>query len=85
MALLFLRSIAHATSLAMFDNYPLTRRNSRFDLHILRGHLWGVRFLLSVIGERQVTDGNGRNLRPYVRVKSNPEILSPPNGYFSRT
>ena len=31
-------------SLAMFDNYPLTRKNFRFNLHILHGHLWGGRF-----------------------------------------
>jgi hypothetical protein len=42
------------------DNYPLIRKNSRFDPHILRGHLWGEKVPVSVIGERQDTGGNGR-------------------------
>jgi hypothetical protein len=41
--------IRKGIQLAMFDNYPLTRKNSRFDLHILRGHLWGGRFQMSVM------------------------------------
>jgi len=28
---------------------------------MLHGHLWGARFQMPVIGERQVTGGNGRN------------------------
>jgi hypothetical protein len=45
----------------MFDNYPLARKNASFDLLILLGHLWGGRFQMSVIGERQLTGGNGAN------------------------
>jgi hypothetical protein len=30
-------------------------------MHILHCHLWGGCFAVSVIGERQGTDGNGRN------------------------
>ena len=47
--------------LASFDNYHLTRNNSRFDMDILHCHLWGGCFAVSVIEERQVTSGNGSN------------------------
>jgi hypothetical protein len=30
--------------LASFDNYPITQKNARFDLHIFPGHLWGKDF-----------------------------------------
>jgi hypothetical protein len=36
-------------------------RGAVYDLHILSWHQWGGRFQMSVIGERQVTGGNGRN------------------------
>ena len=45
----------------MFDNYHLPRGNASFDIIIWHGHLWGGRFQMAVIGERQVTGGNGRN------------------------
>jgi hypothetical protein len=32
-------------------------KNASFRFVILRGHLWGGRFQMSVIGERQVTGG----------------------------
>ena len=44
----------------MFDTYHLPRKNASYHLVILRGHLWGGRFQMSVMGERQVTGGNGR-------------------------
>ena len=51
--------------LASFDNYHLPRKNDRFHLLIWHGHLWGGRFQMAVIGERQVTGevtgGNGGN------------------------
>jgi hypothetical protein len=47
--------------LAILDNYHLTLENARFHLIILHGHLWGGRFQMAVIGERQVTGGNGMN------------------------
>jgi len=50
-----------AKYLAMVDNYHLPRENASFDIIIWHGHLWGGRFQMSVIGERQVTGGNGRN------------------------
>jgi len=46
----------------MFDNYPLTWNNSRFDILILHWYLWGGRFQMSVIKEHRVTGSNGRNL-----------------------
>jgi len=45
----------------MIDNYHLTRKNATFRFVILHRHLWGERFQMTVIGERQVTGGNGRN------------------------
>jgi len=44
-------------SLAIFDNYHLPRKNARFDFIIWHGHLWGGRFQMSGVGERQVTTG----------------------------
>jgi len=49
-----------SSSLAMFNNYHLTRKNASYHLDILRGHLWGGRFQMAVIGERSVTSGNGK-------------------------
>jgi len=46
--------------LAIIDNYHLSRKNASFDIIILRVYLWGGRFQMSVIGERVVTGGNGR-------------------------
>ena len=46
--------------LAMSDNYHLPRKNASFHLAILRRHLWGGRFQIAVLGERQVTGVNGR-------------------------
>ncbi|MBU4232709.1 MAG: hypothetical protein KKF43_09285 [Proteobacteria bacterium] len=46
--------------LAMIDNYHLSRENASFDIIIWHPHLWGGRFQMAVIGERQVTGGNGR-------------------------
>jgi hypothetical protein len=51
-----------ATSLAMIDNYRLSRKNASFRFIILHGHLWGGRFQMSVIGGRQVTGWIGRGL-----------------------
>jgi hypothetical protein len=45
---------------ASFDNYRLTWKNASFHLVIWHGHLWGEGFQMSVTGERQVTEGNGR-------------------------
>jgi hypothetical protein len=39
----------------------LPRKNASYHLVILRGHLWGGRFQVALIGERQVAGGNGRN------------------------
>jgi hypothetical protein len=47
-----------ATLLATCDNYHLPRENASYHLIILRGHLWGGRFQMAVIGEGQVTGGN---------------------------
>jgi hypothetical protein len=44
----------------MIDNYHLSRKNGSYHLVILRGHLWGERFQMVVMGERQVADGNGK-------------------------
>ena len=49
-------------SLAMIDNYHLPRKNTSYRLVIWHGHLWGGIFQMSVVGERQVAGGNGRNL-----------------------
>ena len=48
-------------SLAIISNYHLPRKNASFRFVILHGHLWGGRFQMPVIGERQVTGGNGRD------------------------
>ena len=45
----------------MIDTYHLPRKNATFHIVILHRHLWGGRFQMSVIGERQVAGGNGRN------------------------
>ena len=45
----------------MINNYHLPRKNASFRLVIWHGHLWGGRFRMAVIGERQVTGANGRN------------------------
>jgi hypothetical protein len=45
----------------MIDNFHLTRKNASFRFVILHGHLWGREIHMSVIGEHQVTGGNGRN------------------------
>ena len=50
-----------AVYLASFDNYHLPGKNASYHLVILRGHLWGGRFQMPVIGERQFNGGNGRN------------------------
>jgi len=55
-------------SLAILDNYHLPRKNASYHLVILRGHLWGERFQMAVIGERQFYGGNGRNLSGQVRM-----------------
>ena len=44
------------------DNVPRAIAMNVLTLLILRGHLWRGRFQSSVIKERQVTSGNGRNL-----------------------
>jgi hypothetical protein len=44
----------------MIDNYHLPRKNATFRFVILHGHLWGGRFQMAGVGERQVTGGNGR-------------------------
>ena len=44
----------------MINNYHLTRKNTSFRFVILHRHPWGGRFQMAVIGERQVTGGNGR-------------------------
>jgi len=46
--------------LAILDNYHLPRKNACYHLVILRWHLWGGRFQMSVMGERQVTGWIGR-------------------------
>jgi hypothetical protein len=47
----------------MIDNYHLPRKNATFDIVIWHRHLWGGRFQMAVvIGERQVTGGNGRKI-----------------------
>jgi hypothetical protein len=47
--------------LASFDNYHLPGKNTNYHLVIWHGHLWGGRFQMSVMGERQVSDGNVKN------------------------
>ena len=44
----------------MIDNYHLPRKNATFRFVILYAPLWGGRFQMSVIEERQVTAGKGR-------------------------
>jgi hypothetical protein len=46
--------------LASFDNYHLPRKNASFDIIIWHWHLWGGRFQMAVMGERQVTGESGR-------------------------
>ena len=46
-----------SSSLAILDNYHLTRKNTSFRFVILHGHLWGGRFQMAGVGERQVTSG----------------------------
>jgi len=41
----------------MFDNYHLPRKNTSYRFVIWHGHLWGGRFQMAGIGERQVTGG----------------------------
>jgi len=50
----------NSRSLAMFNNYHLPRKNASYHLIILRGHVWGGKFQMAAMGERQVTSGNGR-------------------------
>jgi hypothetical protein len=45
----------------MVDNYHLTRKNASFDFLILHQHLWGGRFQMSMVGERQIIRGKGRS------------------------
>ena len=47
-------------SLAICDNYHLPRKNASYRFIILHRHLWGGRFQMSGVGERQVTGENGR-------------------------
>jgi hypothetical protein len=47
--------------LARPETYRQVPKNCGYDPHILRGHLWGERFQMSVTGERQVTGGSGRS------------------------
>jgi len=56
-----LRRKVNAEYLAMFDNYHLPQKNASYHLVILHGHLWGGRFQMAVVGERQVTGENVRN------------------------
>jgi hypothetical protein len=53
--------LLHGDYLAMTLYFFIIPINCRSDLHILHGHLWGRRFQMSVIGERQVTGGNRRS------------------------
>ena len=57
-------------NLANCDNYHLTRENAMYHLVILHGHLWGGRFQMALIGERQFNGGNGRNGRIFQTEKS---------------
>ena len=52
-------SLLTAIVLASFDNYHLTRKNASYHIVILRGHLWGGRFQMAGVGERQVIGWNG--------------------------
>jgi len=49
-----------SNSLATIATYHLPRKNDSFDIIIWHGHLWGGRFQMAVIGERQGAGGNGR-------------------------
>jgi hypothetical protein len=46
--------------LAMFDNYHLYGKNASYHLVIWHGPLWGGKFQMAVMGERQVTGESGR-------------------------
>jgi len=48
-----------SSSLAMINNYHLTRKNTSYRFVILHGHLWGGRFQMAGVGERLVTGGTG--------------------------
>jgi len=47
--------------LANISAYPLSLKNCRYDLDIWRKHLWGGRFQMAELGERQITGENGRS------------------------
>ena len=51
----------NSNSLATLDNYHLFRKNASYHLVIWHRHLWGGRFQMPMIEERQVTGGNGRD------------------------
>jgi hypothetical protein len=57
---IFISSFVSLNIASMIDNYRLPRKNASFRFVILHGHLWGGRFQMAVIAERQVAGGNGK-------------------------
>ena len=49
-----------SSSLAIINNYHHPRKNASFRFVILHGHLWGGKFQMAVVGERQNFIGERR-------------------------